>query len=259
MIVRVNKTDNYSVMSNFHLRDNNLSLKAKGLMCVILSLPDEWEYSIAGLAAINKENETAIKSALKELKDAGYLVVTKLKPNETSTGRIEYIYNFFEIPNNTENEKQGTKKQGIEILPLEILPIENQGQLNTNILNTNILNKEERTIKDEQHFSDALKIALDDFKEMRKKIRKPLTDRALQMILKKVKELSGGDEEKAIEILNQSTENSWQGVYPLKEIKQPSVSPNTNTQYKSNEGIDWNAIFAEARKKDEERGGVYEI
>lgn len=137
MIVKVEKTSNYTVMSNAHLRDRNLSMKAKGLMSIVLSLPDNWEYSIAGLAALSSEKESAVKSALNELKDHGYLVVNKRMPNDTQSGRIEYEYKFFEVPGKA---KQETEKQGVEILPLEILSVENQGQLNTNISNTNILN-----------------------------------------------------------------------------------------------------------------------
>lgn len=131
MIVRVNKTRNYTVMSNYHLQDNTLSLKAKGLLSVVLSLPDNWEYSVAGLVAICRENETAIKSCLQELKGSGYLVMTKKLPNETASGRYEYEYDFYEQP-----QKQGTENQEVEILPLEVLQVENQGQLNTNIENT---------------------------------------------------------------------------------------------------------------------------
>lgn len=125
-VIRVNKTSNYTIMSNYHFKDKRISLKAKGLLSQMLSLPDGWDYTIAGLASINMENETAIKSALKELKENGYLVVTKLLPDETKSGRIEYVYDIYENP------KQEGEKQGVEILPVEILPVENQGQLNTN-------------------------------------------------------------------------------------------------------------------------------
>ena len=97
-VIRVNKTSNYTVMSNTHLRDRSLSLKAKGLMSQMLSLPDDWDYSISGLAAINSEKESCIKSALNELKKSGYLVVTKKMPNETESGRIEYVYDLYEEP-----------------------------------------------------------------------------------------------------------------------------------------------------------------
>ena len=133
-ILRVNKTKNYTVMSNQHLHNKDLSLKAKGLLSVMLALPDDWDYSIAGLVAISKENETCINSTLKELREHGYLVVTKLMPNETKSGRIEYIYDIFEDP------KQGTKKQGLEIQPLEIQPLENRAQLNIKKQNTEKIN-----------------------------------------------------------------------------------------------------------------------
>ena len=158
-VCRVNKNANYTVMSNYHLRSTNLSLKAIGLLSKVLSLPENWDYSISGLTAICKEKETAIKAALDELKYWGYLVVTKLMPNETNSGRIEYVYDFYEYsekdtPDADQNDDdtydedgdvstisvkkapQGAEKQGIENLPLEILPIEiqaveNQGQINT--------------------------------------------------------------------------------------------------------------------------------
>lgn len=163
-VCRVNKTENYTVMSNYHLKSKNLSLKAIGLLSKVLSLPDDWDYSISGLSAICKEKETAIKAALDELKEWGYLVVTKLMPNETESGRIEYVYDFYEVSEidkpdaeqgndkqpikkgstpkakadaTTTPQKQGVEKQGIENLPLEILPleiqaVENQGQSKTN-------------------------------------------------------------------------------------------------------------------------------
>ena len=142
MIVRVNKTTNYTVMSNTHLRDKELSLKAKGLLSVVLSLPNDWDYSVMGLASISRECETSIKSALNELKLHGYLEVIKRMPNETDSGRIEYEYDFYESPRDL--EKQEGKKQGVEILPVEIQGVENQPQLNTNIINKEKENKEER-------------------------------------------------------------------------------------------------------------------
>ena len=77
MIFRVEKTQNYTVMSNRHLREKNMSLKAKGLLSWMLSNDDDWDYSIAGIVANCKESEVAIKSALKELQEFGYLEVKK--------------------------------------------------------------------------------------------------------------------------------------------------------------------------------------
>ena len=126
-VIRINKSKDYTVMSNAHFKERGMTLKAKGLLSLMLSLPDEWDYSIAGLCAICKENQSAIKSTLDELKQFGYLVITKRMPNETDTGRIEYDYDIYEHP-----QKQATEKQGIENLPLEILTVENPTQLNTN-------------------------------------------------------------------------------------------------------------------------------
>ena len=134
-VMRVHKTKDYTVMSNTHFREREMSLKAKGLLSLMFSLPDTWDYSVAGLVAICKENETAINSTLKELKKFGYLSVTKLMPNQTESGRIEYVYDIYETPTNKENlpiEKQGVENQGVVFQGAE-----NPVQLNTYKSNTN--------------------------------------------------------------------------------------------------------------------------
>ena len=72
-VFRVEKSKDYTVMSNHHLRNSNLSLRAKGLLSQILSLPDGWDYTIAGLAKINKEGKDAVRAAVQELEQAGYI------------------------------------------------------------------------------------------------------------------------------------------------------------------------------------------
>ena len=155
-IIRVKKTNDYTVMSNYHFKDKKLSLKAKGLLSLMLSLPDNWDYTIAGLVSICKENETAIKSTLEELKELGYLEIIKKMPNETESGRIEYEYNVFEKP------KQEGKKQEVENLGVEFQGVENQGQLNTNnqILNNQIYtsSNDDEPSKDELLVKDFEKI-----------------------------------------------------------------------------------------------------
>ena len=78
-VFRVEKNHNYTVMSNYHLRDTALTLKAIGLLSKMLSLTDEWDYTTRGLAAICKEGVDAIGAALKELEARGYLVRRQLK------------------------------------------------------------------------------------------------------------------------------------------------------------------------------------
>ena len=132
-VFRMNKTKNYTTMSNHHFREKEMSLKAKGLLSLMLSLPNNWDYSISGLVSICKENETAIKSTLKELKEFGYLKVTKLLPNQTESKRIEYIYDVFERPqNNLCEDIQEVEEQEVEKLGVDFQPVENPRQLNTN-------------------------------------------------------------------------------------------------------------------------------
>ncbi|MCI8378587.1 MAG: helix-turn-helix domain-containing protein [Lachnospiraceae bacterium] len=157
-VIRVHKNKNFTVMSNVHLRDMDLSLKAKGLLSVMLSLPDNWNYSIAGLCSICKENETAIKSTIKELKERGYVIVDKKYPNQTESKKYEYVYHIFEEP---QPENQEVEKQGVENLPLDNLPIENHplnkrtdipstDKSNTDTVNTDGLNTDNNSFSDEK-------------------------------------------------------------------------------------------------------------
>ena len=95
MIFRVKKNHNYTCMSNHHLRDKDLSLKAKGLLSFMLSLPDDWDYSEAGLIKILKEGRTAVETALCELERFGYLE-RDIKRKEN--GRFNSDYTVYEKP-----------------------------------------------------------------------------------------------------------------------------------------------------------------
>lgn len=95
-VYRVHKTGDYTVLSNHHLKNRDLSLKAKGLMSQILSFPDSWGYSVRGLAAVNKDGKASVGSALNELIAAGYIY----RHQETGrNGRFgEVVYEIFETP-----------------------------------------------------------------------------------------------------------------------------------------------------------------
>ena len=174
---RVNKTSDYTVISNYHLREKEMSLKAKGLLTLMLSLPEDWDYSISGLASICAENETAIKTGLKELKKFGYLRISKIFPNkERGNKKIEYIYEIFEKPLGEDKrqkeqeiekqplEKQKIENQGVENLPLESQAVENQGQLSTKELNTNKLNTKEVSTKEYIHVKNEFSRSYEDIK-----------------------------------------------------------------------------------------------
>ena len=95
-VFRIDKTRDYTVMSNHHLRDAELSLKAKGLLSMMLSLPEEWNYTTRGLAAICKEGTDCIGSALKELERAGYIVRNRLRDSKGKIVDVEYV--IYETP-----------------------------------------------------------------------------------------------------------------------------------------------------------------
>ena len=99
-VFRVEKNKNYTVMSNTHLRDKELSLKAKGLLSLMLSLPDDWDYTLRGLAAINKESINTISGIVNELIEHGYIIRQQIRGNAGRFGDIDYI--IFESPEKCE-------------------------------------------------------------------------------------------------------------------------------------------------------------
>ena len=90
-VYRVERTRDYTVMSNYHLKDTSLSLKAKGLLSMFLSFPEDWNYSTRGLAAICKEGVDAIGSTIKELEKAGYIIRRQLRGANGRITDTEYI------------------------------------------------------------------------------------------------------------------------------------------------------------------------
>ena len=131
-VFKIEKNDNYTVMSNYHLRDKNLSYKAKGLLSFMLSLPEDWDYSLAGLCKISKEGRDGIRSILKELQEHHYLEIEKVRGNK---GYFEYNYLIYEVPHFIEldNDKNypDTEKPH-----LDNPNVETPTQINTNIINT---------------------------------------------------------------------------------------------------------------------------
>lgn len=95
-VIREPKNKDFVVMCEHHLRDKNLSLRAIGLLSLVLSLPENWNYSIAGLASITKDGISSVRSALNELEANGYLVRKRIR---LADGRLENSeYTFYEIP-----------------------------------------------------------------------------------------------------------------------------------------------------------------
>lgn len=143
-VFRINKTRDYTVMSNYHLKDTRLSLKSKGLLSMMLSLPEEWNYTTRGLAAICKEGVDSIGTALKELERSGYIQRNRVRDEKGKITDTEYI--IFEKPQETpDTERQDTAQPYTENPYMdkpntEAPCTENTAQLNTNISNTKELN-----------------------------------------------------------------------------------------------------------------------
>ena len=266
---RVNKTSDYTVISNYHLREKEMSLKAKGLLTLMLSLPGNWDYSISGLASICAENETAIKTGLKELKKFGYLKISKIFPNkERGNKKIEYVYEIFEKPlgedkrqkeQETEKqplEKQKVEDQGVENLPLESQAVENQGQLSTKELNTNKLNTKEVSTKEYIHVKNEFSQACEEIKNKWIEIAQEydLSGKQLKIDDKRKKAIKNLFKEYSVEELLQAIDkihiskfmqgdnkNKWQVTFDwlikkanLLKVLEGNYDDKTNTETKNN-------------------------
>ena len=95
-VFRVNKATDYTTVSTQHLQNRDLSLKAKGLLTLMLSLPNNWDYSVMGLVALSKDGRDSVMSTLSELSDNGYISIESFRNGK---GQYESIYNVYEKPN----------------------------------------------------------------------------------------------------------------------------------------------------------------
>ena len=139
-VFRVQKTQNYTIMSNYHLNDKALSLKAKGLLSLMLSLPDSWDYTTRGLASICKEGVDGIRATVRELENAGYIIRRRVRDQSGQVRSMEYT--VFEQPQKPEPENPVQAKPERE-KPVQAKPAqENPAQENPTQLNTKETNNE---------------------------------------------------------------------------------------------------------------------
>lgn len=133
-VFRVERIKDYTVMSNHHLRNKNLSLKAKGLLSQMLSLPDDWDYTLKGLAAINKESVDAIRTAIWELEDAGYVVRTRVRDERGCLrGCDYYVYEYPQTPSSGSGGSAESVPPMLEPLASDSAVLGNPMQLNKEI------------------------------------------------------------------------------------------------------------------------------
>ena len=149
-VFKVEVTKSYTVMSNYHLRDKNLSLKAKGLLSQMLSLPEDWDYTLKGLALINREKIDAIREAVRELEQAGYVIRARERDEKGCLRGTEYV--IYEQPQLPKSENQTLENPTLENPTLENPTLDNPTlenptlgnptQLNKDIINTDKQNKD---------------------------------------------------------------------------------------------------------------------
>ena len=135
-VFRIERTRDYTVMSNHHLRNGKLSLKAKGLLSMMLSLPEDWNYTTRGLAAICKEGVDAIGGALRELEAAGYIVRHQLRDRQGRISDTEYVIYEQPQPKNPDTPQPDTASPDTENPDMEKPDTEKPAELNIEKSNT---------------------------------------------------------------------------------------------------------------------------
>lgn len=135
-VFRVERNKGYTVMSNHHLRNKELSLKAKGLLSQMLSLPENWDFTLAGLAHINREKIDAIREAIKELERAGYIVRSRKRDEKGCLQSADYVI-YEQPPEFAEDEQPLESDQPTLENPMQLnKDIQITEKTNTDILNT---------------------------------------------------------------------------------------------------------------------------
>lgn len=213
-LIRVKKDQNFTTINNEFIFNKNLSLKAKGLLCHILALPNDWKLYVEEVEKWHKDGKRAIYSAFKELKENGYLEREQNRSNGKIVGWDYIIY-----------EKPYTQKLHIQNVDVENVDVQNQPLLNTNntkdLIKLNTNNSKTEGI--EYPFELNVK-AWESWKEFRKKeYRKSYKDLGEKAAIKKLLKLSTSKEEQAL-ILEQSMENGWIGIFALKSEKKRKIN-----------------------------------
>lgn len=250
-IFRVEKNQNYTTVSNYHLRDANLTLKAKGLLTQMLSLPEEWDYTLTGLAQINREGKDAIRTAVQELEQAGYIIRRQTHDSAGNFAGNEYI--IHEQPTTLPTAQAYAEYGPEEEAPLSENPTtdapssekpssENPTQLSKDISSKDNKRKNKKKeptytpLTDEQLsayviqcikaiatpiWSNEAKNAVyihvmqlySEYREVRK-ARPMRTETSVRRTFEKLQRWAGDNPVAMIEILAEALANGWQGIQP---------------------------------------------
>lgn len=230
-VVRVHKTKNYTVLSNYHFREKGMTLKAKGLLSLMLSLPDSWNYSVSGLVTLSKDGKDSVMSALAELEKFGYLERERIINDKGQFAGIEY--HIYEAP----KEEKPVSDIPIEEKPTSDNPTaENRKQLNTNQLitksiknNTDELNIYKDELEEEIEVilatigTPSLNELYRDYIDMRANIGAPLSPLGLEKLIKRNERLTRGDYNLQKVLLEAAIINNWKNVYLPNEAEVSTI------------------------------------
>ena len=223
-VVRVHKDANFTVMSNYHFKEKKMSLKAKGLLSLMLSLPDDWDYSIAGLATLSKDGKDSVMSALGELEKFGYLTRQRLTNDKGQFAGVEY--NIYEKP---VAEKPNQEKENEE-KPNSAKPAQ---------LNTNSINHLYDLIFTELSTKDAELIALyREYIKLREEMDAPLTEPGLLKLIARAERMSNGNIQVQKVLLENAIINNWKNVYPPRESELARLNEDMREQMKNLFGLE---------------------
>lgn len=257
--IRVEKNKNYTTISNVFLRDERLSLKAKGFLAMIMSLKDDWDFTIEGFVNITKEGEAAIYTAIKELKDFGYCKEEKIRDEKKRIVGNEYT--FYEEPKTQSADNQ----LDCENQDLGFLNQANQGQISTTNNNTNnkVLNeikeKEDNKLSSKKKVNNQDVLAQYDINDVpsefvdvvrdwcqykRERKERYKTQSSFMAMVKRLIKLSSNNVDKAKEIIEQSIANNYAGLFELKQRSNNNpigfiLEKGREEKYKKNSGKNW--------------------
>ena len=216
-------------MSNFHFKEKGMSLKAKGLLSLMLSLPDDWNYSVAGLVKLSKDGKDGVMTALAELEEFGYLTRERLTNHKGQFSGIEY--NIYEQPQR-ENPSAETPISANPILEKPMS--EKASQLN------NYPNKElkELNIKGLNTKDEQLIALYQQYIQVRDNMGSPLTEIGLEKLIDRCERLSKYNVKVQKAILEAAIINNWKNVYMPRESELEAISKEYRDELKGMFGLE---------------------
>ena len=213
-LIRVEKSKNFTTINNEFIFNKNLSLKAKGLLCHLLALPNDWSLYVEEVEKWHKDGKRAIYSTFKELKDNGYIERNIIREK----GKIKsWEYIVYEKPNLQKLHLQNEDVENVEMQNAPLLKTNNTKDLTK--LNTNKTKVEGVVYPFELNVE-----AWEQWKDFRaKEYRKTYKSLGEKAAIKKLLKLANSKQEQAL-ILEQSMENGWIGIFALKSEKQRKIN-----------------------------------